>query len=144
MRISSYAVISLALASSLGLASVGHAADPCINDAKQQFTETKAQCKEDYQAAKDACLNRDHDCMEGCRAGREECSLATGLDESLTACRDALRDAKATCRAIYAEGTPALDQCIEAGRGWRSRRTCTRASSRPGWRRTRCSARERE
>jgi hypothetical protein len=130
MRISSYAVISLALASSLGLASVGPAAGPCINDAQQQFTETKAQCKEDYQAAKDACLNRDHDCMEGCRAGREECSLATGLDESLTACRDALRDAKATCRAIYAEGTPALDQCIDQAQilGFLCRREARRAA----------------
>jgi hypothetical protein len=114
MRIARQIIVPFGLGAAILVAALpARAANPCIGDAKQQFTEQKAQCKEDYQAAKDACLNRDHACMEGCRAGREECVLASGLDESLTACRDALRDAKATCRATHVEGTPELDQCID-------------------------------
>jgi hypothetical protein len=111
-QLTSRIAIALGLALALG-ATGARASNPCIDDAKQTFTECKDGCKEGYQVAKDACLNRDHDCVEGCRAGREECVLASNLDEDLTACRDSLRDAKATCRANNAEGSDALDQCID-------------------------------
>ena len=66
-----------------------HAAGPCIDDAKRQFKDCKATCKEDFQVAKDACLNRDHDCVEVCRARRAE------------------------CRDAHPAATPARDQCID-------------------------------
>jgi hypothetical protein len=71
------------------------------------------------QVAKDACSNKDHDCVEVCRAGRDECEEATGLDAALDACRDTLRDAKAACRAdpnndpSTPEGAANLDHCID-------------------------------
>ena len=87
--------------------------DPCIGDAKEQFSDCKGQCKEDFQLAKDNCLNRDHDCVEVCRAAREECRIASGIDAALDACRDTLRDAKATCRANNPPDSTELDHCID-------------------------------
>ena len=103
-------VIGIALA--IGLAAApARAGNPCVGDARETFTDCKGDCKEAFQTDKDACLQRDHDCVEGCRAGRAECILSTSLDEDLTACRDALRSAKDDCRA----GDPAqLDSCIDA------------------------------
>lgn len=89
------------------------AADPCIGDAKLGFGECRAQCKEDYQVAKDDCLNRDHACVEGCRAGRSGCIDALSLDEDLAACRETLRTAKQKCRDDNPEGSPELDACID-------------------------------
>ena len=97
--------IQFGLAIGLGLliaASTAQATDPCIGDAKLTFTDCKADCKEAYQVGKDTCRNKDHDCMEGCRAGRAECILTTSLDEDLTACRDTLRQAKDDCRTANA------------------------------------------
>lgn len=100
-------------------ATAARASDPCIADAKQTYTECKGDCKEAFQVAKDACINKDHDCVEVCRAGRDECREATGIDVALDACRDTLRDAKAACRADPAndpsteEGAANLDHCID-------------------------------
>jgi len=103
----------LGIAIGLGLlaaAATAQAGNPCIGDAKTTFTDCKADCKEAYQTAKDACLNRDHDCVEGCRAGRAECILNTNLDEDLTTCRNNLRAAKEDCH----NGPPEeLDGCID-------------------------------
>jgi hypothetical protein len=57
--------------------------------------------------------NRDHECVEVCRAKREECRLDSGIDAALDTCRDALRGAKATCRANNPPDSPELDQCID-------------------------------
>jgi hypothetical protein len=84
-----------------------------VSDAKQQFVECKTDCKEGLQVAKDDCFARDHACMEVCRAGRDECRLASGLDAALLVCRDALRAAKDDCRSLHAEGSPELDACID-------------------------------
>jgi len=90
------------------------AGDPCIADARLTFLDCKADCKEGYQIAKDACRNKDHDCMEGCRAGRYECILETSLDEDLLACRTTLRQAKEQCRADHAGDADAIDACVDA------------------------------
>jgi hypothetical protein len=100
----------LALALCVGGA---HATDPCVGDAMLQKNECKATCKDDFRLAKDNCFNRDHQCMEVCRAHREECRLATGIDVALAACRQTLHDAKATCRATHPADSPELDQCID-------------------------------
>ena len=89
------------------------AANPCIGDAREQFLESQAQCREDFQAAKDGCLNRDHECVEVCRAQRGVCVEATGLEAALEACNDAIRAAKTTCREQNPSDSTALDQCID-------------------------------
>jgi hypothetical protein len=88
------------------------AGNPCISDAKQQYRECRAQCTEDFQVARDNCLNRDHECVELCRAERSDCHDATGIDAEIRACNLAARDARGDCRTAHPEG-PARDQCID-------------------------------
>jgi hypothetical protein len=94
-------------------AAVSLARNACVADAAAEHKECKADCKEDYQAAKDACLDRDHDCVEVCRAHRSECREATGIDAAISACNATLYDARKTCRDTYAAGTPERDACID-------------------------------
>jgi len=89
------------------------AANPCIGDARQQALECAAQCREDFQVAKDGCLNRDHDCVEVCRAERGVCFEATGLEAALEQCNAVVRAAKETCRVQNPAGSVGLDQCID-------------------------------
>jgi hypothetical protein len=102
---------------------------PCIGDAKSQFIECRGQCKEDYQAAKDACLNRDHECVEVCRARREECRLATGIDADLAACDATLRAAKQLCRENNARARRSSISASTRRRWWRSSAGMPRASA---------------
>jgi hypothetical protein len=89
------------------------ATDSCRDDAKQTFKDCKAGAKEDFQAAKDACLNRDHECVEVCRANRYDCRQATGIDAAIEQCNDDLEDAKDICRAHDPAGSEARDMCID-------------------------------
>jgi hypothetical protein len=89
------------------------AANPCIGDARQQVLECQAQCREDFQIAKDGCLNRDHECVEVCRAERAVCVEATGIEAAIEACNATTRAAKATCRDQNPPDSMALDQCID-------------------------------
>lgn len=84
---------------------------PCVREAKQDAKDCAATCKEDLQAAKDACLNRDHACVEVCRANRAQCRLDSGIDAAIDACNDVLEARRADCRA-----TPppqGVDACID-------------------------------
>jgi hypothetical protein len=93
----------------LACASVANAArNPCIKEAKQDFRECVAGCKETFQAGKDDCLDRDHACVEVCRAQRAECRDATGFDAAVRQCNDALETARAACPS--GDGR---DRCID-------------------------------
>jgi hypothetical protein len=110
---------SLAALATLALVSIAPAAwatNSCRVEAKLNFKDCKAGCKEDFQAAKDACLNRDHFCVEVCRAERYECRQATGFDAAIDACNDALEDAKQDCRDNPSNppGSDSRDACIDA------------------------------
>jgi hypothetical protein len=48
-------------------------AGPCKREAKQGYWESKGDCKEAYQLAKDTCFARDHECVEDCRQVRHVC-----------------------------------------------------------------------
>ena len=87
----------------------------CIDDAVGQYKECQGQCKEDFQTAKDACLNRDHDCVEVCRAKRDSCVQDSGLGAAIDACNAALHDAKQNCRndPMNPPGSAELDHCID-------------------------------
>lgn len=89
------------------------AGNPCMGDARQQFLEAQAQCREDLQVAKDGCWNRDHECVEVCRAERGVCIDASGIEAALEACNETTRAAKATCRDQNPPDSTALDQCID-------------------------------
>jgi hypothetical protein len=92
----------------------------CVGAAAQAKRECKAICQEDYQIAKDACLNRDHACVEVCRTERADCRDAIAirdparpLDEVIAECDATLEIAKQACRDAYLAGTPERDHCID-------------------------------
>src|SRR5262245_51344235 len=85
----------------------------CIKAATVEYKECKGVCKEDYQTAKDACINKDHVCVEACREERADCREATGFDAAIRACNDAQEIAIANCKQIFGPGTPERDQCID-------------------------------
>jgi hypothetical protein len=90
-------------------------AGPCKREAKQGYWESKGDCKEAYQLAKDTCFARDHECVEDCRQVRHVCREpgVSQRDAAIDACNVTLAGAKAECRAQYADGTPERDQCID-------------------------------
>jgi len=65
------------------------------------------------QVATDACLNRNHDCVEVCRANRCDCAEATGFEDGIRTCSDALDARRLQCRALYALGTLEWDACVD-------------------------------
>src|SRR5262245_51241903 len=85
----------------------------CVKAASVEYKECKGDCKEDYQVAKDACINKDHVCVEACREERAECREATGFDAEIRACNETKEAAIANCKALYDEGTPERDTCID-------------------------------
>lgn len=95
------------------IASPAAAINSCIDDAKIAFQECKGDCKETFQEAKDTCLNRDHACVEVCRAEREQCRIDTGFDGAIAACNATLAGAKQDCRELYGPGTSERDRCID-------------------------------
>ncbi len=104
-----WAIAALVLAS-ISIADAGPR--PCLREAKREAKDCAADCKETMQTAKDACLNRDHDCVEVCRADRSQCRLDSGFDAAIDACNDLLEAARAQCRANHPAGD-ARDLCID-------------------------------
>ena len=104
-----------ALALVIAAPAISAASDSCRAEAKQISKDCKADCKEDFQAAKDGCLNRDHVCVEVCRAERYDCRQATGFDAAIDACNDTLAAAKQQCRdnPNNPPGSTNRDDCID-------------------------------
>ena len=100
-------------ASAILLCAPGAWADECIDAAKAEYVDCKGECREQFQVAKDACHNRDHDCVEICRAEREECRDATGIDEDLETCRVDKEAAIAKCKVDFADDPISRDICID-------------------------------
>ena len=84
----------------------------CVDGARGEFLDCRANCREDFQAAKDACFNRDHDCVERCRAEREICRENSGFDADLARCRASRDAAVQLCKDQKPQGTD-RDQCID-------------------------------
>jgi hypothetical protein len=103
-----YAVL---LAAALWVSSAG--ASECTQDAKGGLRDCKTGCKEDFQVAKDNCNNKDHDCMELCRANRDQCREDSGIDQAIAQCQADLASARAVCRQQNPAGSTALDHCID-------------------------------
>jgi hypothetical protein len=106
-------IAALAGAGLLMAAAVASAGNPCIKSAKGEAKDCKAGCTEDFQSAKDACLNRDHVCVEACRDGRQQCVDSTGIKAAFAQCQSDLEAAKATCRANNPKGSQGRDDCID-------------------------------
>ena len=78
----------------------GAAADSeCIQDAKDQRGQCRAQCDEDFVIARDLCRNIDPECAAGCRVGLETCRapIVSALATCVDGCRDQLNADRAAC-----------------------------------------------
>jgi len=80
----------------------------CKQAATAGLKACKATGREDYQIAKDACLHRDHDCVEACREARATCNapVQDQLDADVASCNAARSVAVAACNGDEA--------CIDA------------------------------
>lgn len=106
-RTSIFLILAVAALTVAAAPAANAGARPCVREAKRDAKDCSATCKEDFQAAKDACLNRDHACVEICRANRAQCRLDTGFDATIDACNDQLEARRAQCTGDN------RDQCID-------------------------------
>jgi len=77
--------------------------------------DCKGSCRENAEVATDACVNRDHACVEQCRADRDGCArpVLDQLARDIAAC-NASRDSDIqNCQDLYGDGTPERARCIE-------------------------------
>ncbi|HEY2388413.1 MAG TPA: hypothetical protein VGK30_15770 [Candidatus Binatia bacterium] len=133
VRVPIRSVIALAGLALLVAVPSARATDSCRDESKQDFKDCKADAKETFQAAKDACLNRDHECVEVCRANRYDCRQATGFDANIKQCNDTLDAAKDTCRQNNPAGSPERDMCIDQAQvvGFQCRDSAREAAKAP-------------
>ncbi len=87
----------------------------CKADAVAAYRSCQATCREDKQVAVDACKNRDHACVEDCRSNRTDCRrpIIEQREAAVDQCNADRADAVDNCKALYGEGTPERDQCID-------------------------------
>ena len=87
----------------------------CKLNAVMTHLDCKASCQENAQLLTDACLNRDHVCVEECRAGRDGCAqpVLDQLARDVATCNSSRDDDLRNCANLYGEGTPERAQCIQ-------------------------------
>ncbi len=107
-------LVSFGLLAALALAGPADAADSCGREARILFRDCSAACIEVHQVDKDACLNRDHACVETCRVQRAACSDDSGLQEDLAGCAADLDEERLRCRSTTSPDTVERDACIDA------------------------------
>lgn len=126
-----------ALAVFMSPAAWGFTKNPqCVLDAKAEKQLCTSTCQDNFRADKDLCWNVNHDCADVCRAERDTCvaPIYTALQTCLDGCNATLDTAKATCRALYADGDPQRDVCIDQAQGvaFNCRDTCREQLDRDG------------
>jgi hypothetical protein len=96
-QISKAIVVLAAAGFVLAMAPAAHAtARSCVREAKRDAKDCGATCKETFQTDKDTCLNRDHVCVDACRANRAQCRLDSGFDGLIDDGNDTLEAARAS------------------------------------------------
>jgi len=84
-------------------------------DAKLIKRACKIGCREDFRTQKDLCLDRDHICVEGCRATRDACRqpFEDQRDADIDQC-NATRSAEVqNCKDLFPADSPEREQCID-------------------------------
>ncbi len=105
------ATLLTAIGLALGAGAWAVWANTCIMDARGELTDCQAGCLDDFQIAKDACINKDHPCVEACRAEREDCIAATGLQTALATCQTQTHAAILACKG----GSDCIEQAQVVG-----------------------------
>jgi len=87
----------------------------CKLDARDVLRRCVVGCRDEFQLDKDTCLDRDHACVEVCRAARTDCRapILEVFEAALTSCADERQNAIEVCRSLYPADTPERDACID-------------------------------
>jgi hypothetical protein len=104
---------ALALGAGTARATTTNPVATCLKEATKTSRICLRDAAEANQTATDACLNRNHACVEVCRANRCDCAEGTGLEDAVRTCNDALDAGRRQCRTSYASGTPERDACVD-------------------------------
>jgi len=106
-------IAALVLGAGAALATTPNPVATCMKQATKGSRICLGDAVEANQVATDACINRNHVCVEVCRADRCDCADATGLEGKLRTCNDALDAGRKLCRTNTTSGTPGRDLCID-------------------------------
>jgi len=104
---------ALVLGAGVALATTSNPIARCMKQATKDSQICFSAAAEAKQVATDACINRNHACVEVCRANRCVCADASGLDAVIQICNDALDAGRKLCRTLYASGTPERASCVD-------------------------------
>jgi len=92
----------------------------CVAQAVTDAKTCAATCREDFQVAKDDCNHRDHDCMEQCRADRNDCRapVLSILNTDLGKCATDRQTGADGCTSQYPPprvppNDVLFDQCVD-------------------------------
>ncbi len=85
----------------------------CVDSATAEARECRGLAREASQVARDGCVQRDHACVEVCRADREDCVETSQIAADLASCRDGRAAAVEACRNSTPDGSVERDTCID-------------------------------
>ena len=106
--------------------------DPCIQAARSTAKQCASSANGVFLDALDGCFDRDHECIESCRAVQQGCRDATSVGADFARCDAELVAATADCRNRFPAGSLRLEGCIfraQAANG-RCRRGAKRSARR--------------
>jgi hypothetical protein len=107
------ATLAAVIASSTGAAAAGRqCTDPCLQAARDSRKECASSAKGAFLDAFDGCLEREHACIQACRADRQDCRDATSLGEDIVACQIAQAAAEEECRNRFPPRSKRRAACL--------------------------------
>lgn len=103
--------------------------DPCLQASRATRKTCLSSAFGAFQVDVEGCLERDHICLDACRAEKEDCRNATGLGDALGSCVHQLVLDRADCRARYPLDSGKRERCIDRAqvKALRCRRQATSA-----------------
>jgi len=128
-RASSLLLVALALGASDAMAgTTRQCSDPCLQAARGELRACASSASGAFVDAVDSCLERDRECVDACRTGRQDCRDDTTLGSDLLTCQLELAAAKETCRNSFPIGSRRRAICIDRAEitGFRCRRMARR------------------
>jgi hypothetical protein len=123
MRLSPVLALALlAFASPVPAATTRQCTDPCLEAARGMAKDCASSAGGAFQDALDGCFERDHTCVDACRAVQQDCRDTTTVGAALAVCQVELVAAKARCRSglpvgSFSHATCAYETAAVGSRG---------------------------
>jgi ribosomal protein S14 len=86
--------------------------DPCLQDARSTAKECASSATGAFQDTLDGCLERDHECVDACRAVQQGCRDDTSVGVDYVACDLELTAAKVQCGNSFPSGSLRQNACL--------------------------------